>query len=200
MKGERQDWFPTSIWHFDLIEHQFINQQMLEAIYAEKTKDPQGVNWSNSQGWHSKTDLHNKSEFQEIARLARTNAIAVGEEIGWDLKNFTMCVTSCWAVVNEKLASNFVHNHPNSVLSGVYYVKTPENCGGIFFSDARDVAHMFAPAVAELSPWTLQKVTYAATEGRMIIFPSWLRHGVESNLSDENRICISFNIGMNNSK
>ena len=86
MKGERQDWFPTSIWHFDLIEHQFINQQLLEAIYAEKTKDPQGVNWSNSQGWHSKTNLHQKNEFQEIASLARENAIAVGEEIGWDLK------------------------------------------------------------------------------------------------------------------
>jgi ectoine hydroxylase-related dioxygenase (phytanoyl-CoA dioxygenase family) len=30
----------------------------------------------------------------------------------------------------------------------------------------------------------------------MIIFPSWLNHGVEPNLSDEERVCISFNISM----
>ena len=136
----------------------------------------------------------------QIARLLQRQWLIVGEEIGWDLKNFTMDITSCWAVVNGKLASNFVHNHPNSVLSGVYYVKAPENCGGIFFRDARDVAHMFVPTVAELSPWTLQKVTYAATEGRMLIFPSWLNHGVEPNLSEEDRICVSFNIGMSHSK
>jgi uncharacterized protein (TIGR02466 family) len=198
MTGERQDWFPTSIWHFDLIEHQLLNQKLAQAIYAEQKKDRQGVNWSNSLGWHSAANLHLKTELQEIARLARENALIVGEEIGWDLKNFTMEITSCWAVVNGKFASNFVHNHPNSVLSAVYYVKAAENCGGIFFRDARDVAHMFVPTIAELSPWTLQKVTYAATEGRMIIFPSWLNHGVETNLSEEERICISFNIGMNN--
>nr|WP_277873923.1 putative 2OG-Fe(II) oxygenase [Pseudanabaena sp. FACHB-1998] len=37
---------------------------------------------------------------------------------------------------------------------------------------------------------------YKATEGKMIIFPSLLNHGVEPNLSDEERVCISFNISM----
>ena len=29
-----------------------------------------------------------------------------------------------------------------------------------------------------------------------LIFPSWLQHGVEPNLSDGDRVCISFNIGL----
>ncbi|MFN7501978.1 MAG: putative 2OG-Fe(II) oxygenase [Dolichospermum sp.] len=30
----------------------------------------------------------------------------------------------------------------------------------------------------------------------MLIFPSWLLHGVEMNMSNEDRVCISFNIGI----
>ncbi|MFN7859594.1 MAG: putative 2OG-Fe(II) oxygenase [Pseudanabaena sp.] len=41
-------------------------------------------------------------------------------------------------------------------------------------------------------------MSYKATEGTMIIFPSWLNHGVEANLSDEDRLCISFNMSMTN--
>jgi hypothetical protein len=30
----------------------------------------------------------------------------------------------------------------------------------------------------------------------MLLFPSWLDHGVEPNLSDEERVCLSFNLGV----
>lgn len=196
MTTQRDDWFPTPIWHFDIPNHEQLNKKLLQAIYVEKQKDNQGVSWSNGIGWHSKDYLHQRPEFQDIAQIIVTNALESGEEIGFDLKRFTMILGNCWAVVNPKFAFNFVHNHPNSVLSGVYYVKAAENCGGIFFKDSRDVAHMFMPALTELTPWTLQKITYKATEGKMIIFPSWLNHGVEPNLSDEERVCISFNISM----
>ena len=196
MTAQRDDWFPTPIWHFDIPNHEQLNQNLLSAIYTEKDKNSQGVNYSNGLGWHSQNHLHQLPEFQEIANIAVTNALESGEEIGFNLKEFTMIVASCWAVINPKLAFNYIHNHPNSVLSAVYYVKAAENCGGIFFRDPRDVAHMFMPALVELAPWTIQKITYKATEGKMIIFPSWLNHGVEPNLSDEDRVCISFNISM----
>jgi uncharacterized protein (TIGR02466 family) len=196
MTAQRDDWFPTPIWHFDIPNYEQLNKKLLKAIYDEKQKDHQGVSWSNGLGWHSKDNLNQHADFQAIAKIATTNALESGQEIGFDLTKFTMIITNCWAVVNPKFAFNFVHNHPNSVLSGVYYVKAAENCGGIFFRDPRDVAHMFMPALTELSPWTIQKITYKATEGKMIIFPSWLNHGVEPNLSDEERVCISFNISM----
>jgi len=196
MTVKRDDWFPTPIWHFEVPNHQELNQKLLPEIYAEREKDRQGVNWSNSLGWHSKDYLNQHPAFQEIIKIAISNGVEAGIEVGFDLTRFTMIVTNCWAIINPKFASNFVHNHPNSVLSGVYYVKAAENCGGIFFRDPRDVAHMFMPNLTELTPWTIQKITYKATEGTMIIFPSWLNHGVEANLSDEDRLCISFNLSM----
>ncbi|PZO41906.1 MAG: hypothetical protein DCF19_08540 [Pseudanabaena frigida] len=196
MTAQRDDWFPTPIWHFDIPNYEQLNEKLLQAIYDENKKDNQGLSWSNGLGWHSKDYLHQHPAFQAIAKITVNNALESGQEIGFDLNRFTMIIANCWAVINPKLAFNFVHNHPNSLLSAVYYVKAAENSGGIFFRDPRDVAHMFMPALTELTPWTIQKITYRATEGKMIIFPSWLNHGVEPNLSEEDRVCISFNISM----
>ncbi|WP_407681162.1 MULTISPECIES: putative 2OG-Fe(II) oxygenase [Pseudanabaena] len=38
--------------------------------------------------------------------------------------------------------------------------------------------------------------TYKLRIGSMLLFPSWLGHGVETNMSEESRITIAFNIGM----
>jgi len=44
-------------------------------------------------------------------------------------------------------------------------------------------------------PWTAEQTTYKPKAGMMVIFPSWLWHGVEPNMNDKPRISIAFNIG-----
>ncbi|MFN5894648.1 MAG: putative 2OG-Fe(II) oxygenase [Dolichospermum sp.] len=77
-----------------------------------------------------------------------------------DLQKFSLKITTCWAIINRKLASNSVHNYPNSILSGVYYLKTPENCGGIFFCDPRPASQMIVPPSIEFNLWNFPKITY----------------------------------------
>jgi uncharacterized protein (TIGR02466 family) len=196
MAGSRNDWFPTSVWHFSLENYQQLNPPLLETIYAEERRDSQGEKWSNILGWHSKDRLHERDSFNNLTQIINQNVLEVATFLQWDLQKFSLKITTCWAIINRKLASNSVHNHPNSILSGVYYLKTPENCGGIFFSDPRPASQMIVPPSIEFSLWTFPKITYKAREGTMLIFPSWLLHGVEMNMSDEDRVCISFNIGI----
>ncbi|CAN1209279.1 TIGR02466 family protein [Tumidithrix helvetica PCC 7403] len=196
MVGNRSDWFPTSVWNFDLDTHEKLNQDLLAAIYAEKQRDAQGVSWSNSLGWHSVDNLHQNLQFKPLMDIVLTNAIEVANCLAWDLSKYAVTVNNCWALVNRQFSSNFVHNHPNSLLSGAYYVRAAENCGGLFFRDPREIAHLTMPPLTELTPWTLQKVTYKPIAGRMIIFPSWLLHGVDPNLSEEDRVTVSFNLGL----
>ena len=122
--------------------------------------------------------------------------LEVATFLRWDLEKFSFNITTCWAMVNGKYASNTLHNHPNSILSGVYYLRTPENSGGICFSDPRSASRMLNPPLIEFNPWTLPKISYKPVEGTMFLFPSWLLHGVETNMSEETRISVSFNIGM----
>ena len=140
--------------------------------------------------------MHERDSFNNLTQIINQNVLEVATFLQWDLQKFSLKITTCWGIINRKLASNSVHNHPNSILSGVYYLKTPENCGGIFFSDPRPASQMIVPPSIEFNLWTFPKITYKAREGTMLIFPSWLLHGVEMNMSDEDRVCISFNIGI----
>jgi uncharacterized protein (TIGR02466 family) len=41
---------------------------------------------------------------------------------------------------------------------------------------------------------SLGTVHYAPQPGRLVIFPSWIQHYVQPNLSDQDRISISFDV------
>ena len=87
-----------------------------------------------------------------------------------------------------------LHLHPNSVVSGTYYVATPRGCAGLKFEDPRMSRFMASPPVsAEGGPQSRRYVTYPATAGNVTLFESWLRHEVPSNPLKSERISISFN-------
>ncbi len=196
MIGTRTDWFPTSIWHFSIDDPLQLNSLLLAEISAEQQRDRQGEKWSSVLGWHSVNNLHEREAFAEFVRVVERNVLEVATFLKWDLKKFSIKISTCWASVNGKLASNSLHNHPNSILSGVYYLKAPENCGGIFFADPRPAAQMLIPPVEEFNLWTFPKISYKPQEGTMLLFPSWLFHGVELNMSGQVRVSLNFDIGM----
>ena len=196
MPNSRKDWFPTPIWHFILDDCQQLNATLLQEIRAEQQRDRTGEKWSNILGWHSVSNLHQRASFAPFIKIIGENTLEVANCLHWDLQKFSLELKSCWAIVNGKLASNSVHNHPNSILSGVYYLQAPENSGVISFSDPRSAAQMLVPPMTEYSLWTLPKISYQPQAGTMLLFPSWLLHNVEMNMSRELRISLSFNIGM----
>jgi uncharacterized protein (TIGR02466 family) len=196
MALSKNDWFPTPVWHYTVENFQQLNETLLQEIHEEQQRDRQGEKWSNILGWHSVNNLHQRDRFAEFVNIVNVNVLEVANFLQWDLQKFSVNITTCWAIVNGKLASNSLHNHPNSILSGVYYLKTPENCGGIYFNDPRPASQMLVPPVVDFNLWTFPKVSYKPHAGTMLLFPSWLLHGVEMNMSEELRVCISFNIGM----
>ena len=195
MSVSRNDWFPTPIWLFKLDDTQEMNKQLLETIYAEKIKDSSSKS-PNILGWQSVDNLQQKLSFNEFTDIIQNNVIEVANFFNWDLDNFKVKITNCWAIINHKYAYSSVQNYSNSLLSGVYYLKTPVNCGGIYFNDPRPAAQMIVPPIKDFNMWTLPRITYKPYEGMMLLFPSWLSHSIETNLSDEDRVYISFNIGM----
>ena len=105
---------------------------------------------------------------------------------------------NAWININSKGNSNFPHAHPGSIVSGVYYVKLPQNSGKLQFENPS--GKLFASYwnvmrgpnewnKANSQIWSLE-----SSENTLLIFPSWLDHYVETNESDEDRISISFNV------
>ncbi len=131
----------------------------------------------------------------EFATLALEWARQYGLAHSWRFpSHMQLAVWDLWANANGKLASNNPHNHPNSILSGVYYVKVEGDCGDLLILDPRKQAWVLQPEFSERTPLNSSVQTISPEDGALIIFPSWLEHGVNRNLSDEDRISISFNI------
>ena len=88
------------------------------------------------------------------------------------------------------------HIHSNSMLSGVFYAKVPENAGNLLFKDPAAVAKTMFGRHYNDFPTVSTLHTHEVKTGQMVIFPAWLPHLTEINKSQDDRIMVSFNINM----
>ena len=100
-----------------------------------------------------------------------------------------------WANINPPGGYNAPHIHPNSLFSGVYYIKAPKNSGKLSCTDPRPGVQLNMPVRKKGTPpkelW--RECHLEPVEGRIIMFPFYLWHCVEPNLSNDIRISVSFN-------
>jgi len=102
-----------------------------------------------------------------------------------------------WININKPGDFNTLHSHPGCFLSATYYVKVPAAMKGgeIYFRDPRGPGvAMYETAGIEL-PWVGSGLGIPITPatGKLLIFPSWLEHRVETFAGDGERISIAFN-------
>ena len=90
------------------------------------------------------------------------------------------------------------HVHENSLISGVYYLDTPKDAGGIVFVKGYGEQEIFplaiTPKVSEYNYVTSKEMTFKVNPGKLVLFPSNLMHRVEENKSNANRYSLAFNL------
>jgi uncharacterized protein (TIGR02466 family) len=200
----KKSYFPTLVFQIDVEKAPELNQKLLAAVYAERDRDRGGIQRSNYQelgGWHSHNDLHKSPQYVELVAEISKATDQMGKELGYD-KRYCMKIGTMWSIINPPGSANRSHVHPGCMWSGVYYIQAPSGAGDIEFTDPR-TAHLMNQARFQPNSkrpkdcWI--KVRFTPTAGRMLIFPAWLYHGVDPNLSKElgdasNRVIISFNL------
>ena len=188
--------FPVPIFEYKIQNHDELNKKLEKYIYDLKKKDPKGIKLSNNGGWHSPYFRIGESEvlkdFVKIIQKYLSEIITL--DFGWVFKNEKVIIEGMWSVINKKNSSNLRHTHPNCILSAAYYVKAPKNSGKIKFWDPKEVKTMRYPSIQKLTELSAESVKYEPEPGILFIFPAYLHHAVEENLSDEDRIVISFNV------
>lgn len=200
----KKSYFPTLIFQIDLADPQELNTHLLKAIYRERLRDQKGISRSNIPelgGWHSHNDLHKSAEYAGLVAQIGMATDKLSEELGYS-RDHTIKIGTMWSIINPPGGANRAHVHPGCLWSGVYYIQAPEGCGNIEFTEPRTAHLMNQPKFAANAKrpkecWT--KIRFKPEPGRMIIFPSWLYHAVDTNLSKEpgdkaNRVIISFNL------
>ena len=183
-----EKFFPTFIYAKDV---QLNNNQLTQDIINWSNQD-KGVSKTNYKGWHSTTDMADKPEYQQLI----TELMKMQKEV-YDNEHIDRHprLGNMWANINPPDGMNQPLVHPNSLFSGVYYVKSQPKSGRLKIYDPRPGIQYSMPIRKPGNPGKdLWREAYIdPIPGRIIMFPAWLWHSVEPNESNDIRISVSFN-------
>lgn len=196
-------WFPTQIYCTPL---QRGNPARFNADLAAECRqlrefDEEGREWCKKNypgGYTSYASLNRlhafSSTFEGLEKKITRHVRAFAKSLDMDLRGRDIHMSDCWVNIMPETAAHSMHLHPNSFISGTYYVVTPPGCPGLKFEDPRLASLMAAPPkLPNVRDENRLYTTYPAEAGNVILFESWLRHEVAQNRTKEERISISFN-------
>ncbi len=182
--------FPSIIFEQKVDGFDAISDELIGYCYGERGRDPTGNTATNVNGWQSKADYHLKES------TVKTTLSRGLSKIGGFREGYGLRLNGMWININPPGALNNGHNHPNCDLAGVYWIKTQPDCGKIEFENPNYYNH---PNVQGYSDDLIQgcelfpAYDFEPRAGQILLFPSYLRHGVHVNRSNEDRISCSFN-------
>ena len=183
--------FPTPVYIQEISNAVELNQYLEQKILQWSQQD-KGVSKTNAGGWHSTTDMNQKKEYNVLTK----ELFAMQDKIfKKELLTQKPGLGNMWANINYPGNFNRPHLHPNSLFSGVYWVKAPEKSGNLMLYEPRPGVHTTMPNRKEgkLPPELWREIHYQPKAGTAIMFPSWLWHEVKPNKSNDIRISVSFN-------
>ena len=102
-----------------------------------------------------------------------------------------LVITQLWGNRNPKGSKHHEHVHPNSIISGVFYLRQDPKLPPIQFSKSNQDSMKLDPR--KYNSYNAETFLLPCTSGELILFPSSLRHSVPVNQGDEERISLSFN-------
>ena len=183
--------FPVPIHIFDVNGFDGVKNELIDYAYNLKKED-EGVSISNYGGWQSSGyEIVNEDD---VLHSFLINCLSDFTSLK---KSIDMFVYG-WINVNKPGDYNIKHTHPTSDLSGVLWVKAPENCGNIVFDSpfafqTHNEVESYTDEFRNLNNYNHCHY-FNPIEGRILVFPSHLQHHVLHNKSEEDRISVSFNI------
>lgn len=105
-------------------------------------------------------------------------------------KDASLYITQSWLNYTDKNQWHHSHEHPNSILSGVFYVQSTDK-DKIYFENNKYTQIEFP--TEKYNSFNSKTWWIEATQGRLVIFPSSLRHNVSQVETDTTRVSLSFN-------
>ena len=106
-------------------------------------------------------------------------------------------ITESWLNKTKNGESHHYHCHPNSYISGVFYIKTTDE-DKIMFHNLDHRINYYQPIINKWNEVNSQSWWLPTPQNSLILFRSDLYHSVPKTLTDE-RISLSFNTFMVNS-
>ena len=193
------------MFNIDLMFAEFIfecklennNGDVLSDCYKVQQYSPSQCR-SNSGGYHSDDiameDLQTNGCYHLINLI--TNIHTATKQLPEPYNALPM--TNLWLNINKQNDYNYPHEHPNSGLSGIYYVTdTNEDNGELFMIREPSSRLMIAQngMASDYTPSLRGIYRRSFSAGSLVFFPSHITHSVGTNHTNTPRVSLSFNMG-----
>jgi uncharacterized protein (TIGR02466 family) len=142
----------------------------------------------------SPDDLQTLPEMKELVDVVMEESGIILDAFA--IKRNSHYITNMWANIANPNRRHNMHMHPNCFLSGLVYIKTPQNCGPTAFASPRFLSKNLEPSYFKKNDLNSDVFIMPAEKGRMVIWPSHMPHAVEQGTANETeeRIVVAFNI------
>jgi len=178
--------FPTPIYMSKLDR----TLTSLELKFVEKSKK----NFINNEGniTSSNNYILNEKPFTNIKKELDLRVQDYFEKVMSSTDTITPYITQSWLNYTETNQFHHKHSHPNSLVSGVFYINCHEEHDKIkFFNDNYKTIKL---EVKNWNMWNSESWWFPVKTGDVILFPSSLTHMVETKQGDNTRISLAFNV------
>tara|TARA_Y100000114_G_C11660458_1_gene278772 strand:+ start:35 stop:634 length:600 start_codon:yes stop_codon:yes gene_type:complete len=184
--------FPSCIHEY--VYEKFDEKELVNFCYKQKEKHPDGLFNSNRGGWHS--PFYNLKNDENI--ISKTLFKGLGKSIFTSIKPNLGVNVQYWIMINSPNSYNTSHTHPDAHLSGVMWIKSNINSGDLLVNNPFDFTgyvecHSYIEDFRDKTGF-YPTYRFNPIAGKMLTFPSSLRHEVTVNESNEDRIAVSFNV------
>ena len=191
-------YFPTPVWWEDT---NIDNTPIVQLCNKLRTEDPDGRLISNNGGWQSKDfKLQEHNEFIDFVDAVSDMSMSCLNDYGYVNGAYKLEMLNGWFNVNQKGNSNQIHTHGGSFISGTYYVQAEQDQSELIFykNFTEDFVISSAGQIDNFTAISGATCRYPPKTGRLILFPSYVPHGVMPSTSDNERISLAFNMRMVN--
>ncbi len=170
------------------------NLNLLKQEILENTTKFPNSSFSNVGCWRGTQKLHNIKFLLEVIETSVKEQFDYYAEIDNSFSRYCKQQFDIhyWANVNSIGSRNVMHAHKPGILSGVYYIQG-DGTGDLRIINPANILGECNPG----SPFS-RDFFFTPKDRDLIMWPSWLPHEVEPNLSSKDRINIAFDIRFKN--
>ena len=175
----------------------FIVKRDLE-ISPKEDKDiedifKEGIRKSAANACSVNTYIFN-NKLKEIKQFCEKNIKIYTKEVMSAEEDLDFYITQSWLNITKPGENHHQHFHPNSIISGVFYISTGEGDNITFHDPNYRVKNAFSFPQKFSNPFNSHAWFFPANTNELVLFPSWLDHSVISNeKATADRISLSFN-------
>jgi uncharacterized protein (TIGR02466 family) len=162
----------------------------LELKFVDKNKKDHYKNDGNITS--NNNYILNEKPFANIKKELDLRVQDYFDKIISPANNITPYITQSWLNYTETNQYHHKHAHPNSLVSGVFYINCHEEHDKIKFFN--DTYKTIRTEVKDWNMWNSESWWFPVKTRDVILFPSSLTHMVETKKGDNTRISLAFNV------